>query len=353
MTIMLNHYSIFAKSMGYHGVSFPTLTHVGYSSAAELFFLMSGYLVGLLYLGKGGPISMQTVSARLIGRASYLLAMNCLLFVCVLAIAYCSPETMRKSMGLSVVGEDPYFMAYEVLRLGYHIPLLGILNFYIIMMVAAVPLVWLLLRNTMAAIMLVVVLYLVAQIAPWLSLRGGRLEDAGLLAFNPLAWQVLFMGGIIAGRFRLHECIRDYFGQSRRFLLLAGLFVVVTLVYLSDRVLIGFAMPLTDKQNLGLIRVLHAVIVAAFLFALLCRLERFSGTWLYRSVSMIGRHSLQCFMVGVLLSYVMTITWNSLGTVFSYYAVSLAGIVGLYFAAIIFDVYQKAKRGTLVPHTTQ
>lgn len=169
LTITINHYQFFVSQLGYDFVQFQTLTHLGYSSAAELFFLMSGYLVGLLYIPAGRDISMQSVAARLIGRACYLLVMNCFLFVAVLGTAHFWGDETRRLLGLYGAQEDPYNVAFHVLRLGYHIPLLGILNFYVIMMVAAVPFIWVMRRNISLAITLSVLAYIVSQIFPEFS----------------------------------------------------------------------------------------------------------------------------------------------------------------------------------------
>lgn len=52
ITICVNHVTWLLEKAGYNESRFPTLTHYGYSSAAEIFIFMSGCMVGMVYLNK-------------------------------------------------------------------------------------------------------------------------------------------------------------------------------------------------------------------------------------------------------------------------------------------------------------
>jgi hypothetical protein len=349
LTILINHYTLFVQQLGHQGPILKTLTQFGYSSAAEQFFLISGYLVGLLYIPADKRIDTQIVVARLIGRSAYLYVMNCFLFVAVIGLSWFFPEYVRRGLGLAVVDESPFFVAFHVVRLGFNIPLLGILNFYVIMMLAAVPIFLILKRSTSWAILLIIAIYGISQVAPWMSLAGGRYEgENGLLSFNPLAWQVLFMGGMVAGRFRFHELIQDHIARTRRgFLLVSMAFLAITLIHYVDMLFAGFNVPFASKQNLRPVRLLHALITFIFLFSLIYRFDRFSATWPYRSLSLIGSYSLQCFMASVILSYAMAAIWFEYGSDLSYFVIVIFGCIALLLFSLLLLYHHKAKRNLL------
>jgi len=52
VTICVNHITWMLGKVESVSLKIPTLTHYGYSSAAEIFFFMSGYMVGMVYLNK-------------------------------------------------------------------------------------------------------------------------------------------------------------------------------------------------------------------------------------------------------------------------------------------------------------
>lgn len=348
VTITLNHYTYFVRSLDYTGLRIPTLTQLGYSGSAELFFLLSGYLVGLLYVPAHGGASLRAASAKLVGRSAYLLAMNCMLFVCILASAYFFPEEVRASLGFDSFVEAPYFAAAQVILLGYHLPLLGILNFYIIMMIAAVPFIALLLRNQAAAILGSLGIYVVAYFAPWLSLPGGGLQGGGRMAFNPMAWQILFMGALIAGRQRAHDAIRERIAlRTKGFLALAAIFLGLTALFLVDEKLTSGVFPSrwSVKQDLGPLRVVHAVVTLSLLLSILFRFEWFGKTRLFAWVAMIGRNSLPCFMSSVLLSYFMAVFWGTKSTTVAYFLIGFSGCLALLGCAALFEFHRKATKG--------
>lgn len=351
LTIFLNHYTQFARILGYDGRAVPTLTHYGYSSAAELFFLMSGYLVGLLYLPADRPVSQQKVGARLVGRAVYLVAMNCFLFVAVLALGWFLPQAIRAGLGLAIIDSDPHRVGVNLLALRHHIPLLGILNFYVIMMLATVPLLWLLRRNSLAVLGLSLALYLIAQIAPELAPEGGAFQGGnGRLSFNPLAWQILFLAALIAGRHQLHLPVMAWLDRRRNTLAVMAAFLAISLLYRVDMGMGGLIeRAWYDKQNLAPLRLIHALFAAAFLFALCHGLARFAGSLPYRALSLIGRYSLQGFMAGVVLSYGMAALWamEPQAGLAAYLAFALLGGCAQYLLALGLDMHAHARRGTL------
>lgn len=58
ITITMNHLTGTVVNMGMDGFKYPTPTERGISSAAEVFFLLSGYLVGAVYLSRTASIDL-------------------------------------------------------------------------------------------------------------------------------------------------------------------------------------------------------------------------------------------------------------------------------------------------------
>ena len=75
VTICVNHITWMLGKVESVSQKIPTLTHYGYSSAAEIFFFMSGYMVGMVYLNK------FDTRAKLLSRAFHLYKVNITLFI--------------------------------------------------------------------------------------------------------------------------------------------------------------------------------------------------------------------------------------------------------------------------------
>ena len=95
-TITVNHFSALVGELGYRGAQFPTFTHFGYSSAAEIFFLMSGYLLGVLYLQPAADGAIGRFAFIATARALKLYFYNLVLFIS--CSAWCRPQAPTRSL---------------------------------------------------------------------------------------------------------------------------------------------------------------------------------------------------------------------------------------------------------------
>jgi len=350
VTITVNHIGIFVGKAGYDGFYIPTLTRFGYSSAAELFFLISGYLLGYTQFGRG-RVDFARSSARLAARACNLLAMNCVLFVFIFSLLRYFPLSLQQSLGFAVVPGNAPLLAKELLTLGYNLTFLDILNFYILLLLAAIPFGILLMRSTVAACLLIVALYLVANKFPQFSMPGGNLGGSGYWTFNPLAWQFLFLGSMVAGRFAVHEHFqRIMLEQPFRRAIVAvsvALFVIFDIVYVIDAYLPDFSMPMVGLTTLAPIRLAHALVTFLLLAALLTGYPLLRNNPVYRLLVLVGKHSLICFMGSIALTYVAVYFWYYEQTTPAYLALCAAAAGLLILIAFVAETLRNAQRSSL------
>jgi len=170
--------------------------------------------------------------------------------------------------------------------------------------------------------------------------------------FNPVAWQLLFVLGAVAGS---HNELLRRLAQWRRVLvplcvvfLLFSLYVVQSwnfafLDRLLPRLLARAIYPI-DKTNLDLMRALHFVALA-YLVALALHADSpiFRQAWV-KPFIMCGRHSLYIFCVGIFLSFTGHFVLVELSnTVLAQIVVSLSGLAIMVAMAYGLDWYRRAE----------
>jgi hypothetical protein len=339
ITIALNHLSWLTHEMGRVGQSFPTLTAFGYSSSAEIFFLLSGYLVGRLYVPCERVVDIRSLIKRTFDRAVKLYTLNAVIFIVLGAFSGIAGVKLLTLTGFSYVGDEPFDAMWKFLTLQGHPALLGILQYYFVFLIGVPLFAFVLVRSVTMALLASVLLYAAVQFFPDLNIDGGTFGREDGWAFNPMAWQLIFYFGLVGGRFNLFEKSvwrTDYYRRAVVFSVI--IFVGLTLVYATQKMNGGFteafSSVLASKQNLGIFRLMH---VAALLFGLLVLLDRFNSLldWYpSRWIETVGSVSLYSFLLTVLLNYVGVHLWVTNPGRLSYWLIAVATILGL----IVFSV---------------
>lgn len=197
-------------------------------------------------------------------------------------------DTVPALIGLMLLGLQPAY--------------LNILPLYVAVLLMAPPMLLLVRKSPSAALAASGALYLAAQLF-WLNFPTFPQEGHWFL--NPLAWQFLFVVGLVLGR----AILLGEAAKPRPALLALGIaYLLVSLVWVRT----GFypcwnlaPLPLFvwefDKTNLYLPRLLHVlalVVVVAHL-----PMERWvrSGSWA-RPLIVLGGHSLPVFCLGTVLA---------------------------------------------------
>lgn len=333
ITIAINHFTVMIEEMGYRGFAVPTLTFFGFSSAAELFFLLSGYMVGLVYLKK------DDFARRLASRALSIYQHNLFAFIAAMAVALVF-GTVATTVSADYTIDHPFSGVLMFLYFGQHPDLLGVLQLYVLFMLATPAFVWLLRRNAAAAVCVSIAVYLGNQVLPWLNLPGGTPEGDWQWNFSPFSWQLLFFLGIVAGERQLHERLTSWLRSNRYQIPLVILtFVLVAIYY---RLMVAGNVPWfpSQKETLAPMRVLHTLLTVMFLFAVALALGGRLRSPLARLVSNIGRSTLLCYTVSIPVTYAAAGFWENAGKT------EPAFIVGLFviLAAVVAAAYWKSFR---------
>ena len=324
ITLIINHINYLCQKTGYQHIGLETFSDISFNSPASLFFLMAGYMVGMVYL------SRPTFTAELLRRAALLYAFNVVTFAVVAVIAYAGPDAIAAASNYDYVFASPVRGTVEFLLFLQHPYLLGVLQVYVLFMATAPLFAIALARAPLLAVAVSATLYCVVQFHAAFNLPGGAPTGDHLWNFNPFAWQFLFFGAVAAGKLRLFEQAFTLMDRHRWLaipsIVAAGAIVVAQ--YLSIHV--GFYIPQTGKTALEPMRLASALIVAAALMSLLVLLKPWLAAAPFRWLGMIGGNSLNCFTFSIPATYlgaeICLASGNSRAGYFTAVAVVLAGV---------------------------
>lgn len=282
----------------------------GFSDGADAFVLLAGVSATLAY---GNLIERQglTVGALKIGARLWTLYIAHLaLFIVVCGVVAAAVTRTQNPLYIEAINIQPFFSdtlaaLIDVLTLRYQPAYLDILPLYIVLL-GLFPLLYLAVRlSPLGAVLLSLGIW---QSALWLGLNFPNVHGAGWF-FNPFAWQLVFTLGVVIGR-----AIQGGLELPRlRWLDALALGYVLFAVFAKtatgnptgiaalndwfDSVQLG-----SDKTNLAWSRVLHVLALAWLAMRFLpagAGLLRFAAG---RVLAIVGRHSLDVFCAGTVLS---------------------------------------------------
>ncbi len=308
ITITINHITGFTDRMHMVGMQFPTLTLWGFSSAAEVFFLLSGYLVGAVYFSAAKNPSILGFAGKVWPRTAKLYLYNLMLFLVLLPLCLMSKDLARLSFYSWFIAKGPASIL-DFLILYTQPYCLEILVTYMALLAAA-PLFAAALRlNLLLALAISIGLYWFAHEHAWFNMIGGHPVGDWRWNFNPASWHLLFFGAMAAGRYRLLAGMeRRAEGDWRWLVLPVLIFAALTILFLAQS-WFSFQVHYTSKMRIGPVRVAHALSVCWLIMSLLWMWPRLQRLWLMRQCALIGSNSLQSFVVCVALSYAAGFLW--------------------------------------------
>jgi hypothetical protein len=304
---------IFVDHVPANVVSWITLRNYGLSDATEIFIFISGYTASLVYGRAWREQGSIFTVARVLRRVWQLYLAHIFLFavyvaqVSYLSASYDAPIFAQKAQIMSFF-RNPDVSIVQALLLNFKPVNLDVLPIYILFLLAFAPALWLLRRAPVLLLCLSGMLYALVCICGW----NIPAYPDGLWFFNPLAWQFLFMLGAwcaAGGAERLGRIL-----HARATLCLASTYLVLAfllamtwhsawLAHLEPDWLKQLVIrhPI-DKTDLHPLRLLHFLALAAVV-------ARFAPPrWpmlhlpALRPVLLCGRHSLEVFCLGVVLS---------------------------------------------------
>jgi hypothetical protein len=308
ITITVNHISGFTARMGMEGVQFPTLTLWGFSSAAEIFFLLSGYLVGAVYFSTAKDPSVADFARKVWARVRKLYIYNLLLFVGLLPLCWFSADMARLSFyHYFFRGGTTTYIQFLLLYVQPYC--LEILVTYMVLLAIA-PLFALLLRaQALIAILVSAGLYWYAHEHPFFNIPGGSPLGDWRWNFNPASWQMLFFGAMAAGRYRLLARLQQLTHKEWRWAIPAWtIFAALTWLFMEQGSFDMLSLY-QSKIRVGPLRALHAISVSWAIMSLFWAWPSLQRIWLVRQCAVIGANSLQNFAACVAISYIAGFIW--------------------------------------------
>lgn len=323
LTIAINHAYFFAVSGGYTGPRIPTPTVFGLSSSAELFVGLSGYMVGMIYARR------EQYGLKLAKRAGKLYILNAWILVILSLFVLVVPDNLVSATRLDPYMEDPRSAVFDFLTLQDAPNLLDVLQLYVIFMITAIPATWLLRKSVAIFFVSSAFIYCIAQ----MMLFNGY--DIGPNSFWLPAWQFLFFGCMAAGYKTLHVRIFAWIDRNLKFIVVPFGLLVLTYVYMKLGPVLGYEHYAPKKGELNIVRIMHSLTLACFYAFMIALTRRWHQTMPLQSVALIGRQTLNCFLVSIVFTYYGVIfIAQPIGGVAGYLLMTLVVLLSVYLCAL-------------------
>jgi len=341
LVILINHLSQVVEFGGIRRWEIPTPTQYGYSTAAELFVMMSGYMVGLVYMARPHPVR------AIWRRAATLWRYNAVLLALILPLGLLMSPDVRAFWRLGGFFAAPVAATFRFLTVQDAPRLLDILQLYMKLMLVA-PVAMLLHRRYPGSVVPASVgLYLLAQVLTFRHVSGSPTANAdGWL--DLMSWQMLFFVPMELGVRRAHERLFRWLeGNRGAFMMLAALFIACAIAKLCEGTGL-WSRPdwLTGRYGLHMLRVGHAVLVLMLYASALTLAARFLERWPLNAIGAVGRHSLKCFAAGVIATYVLGTLWEHVGGGYAaYYLLAASGVALTFVVAARLESRRRRIRG--------
>ena len=298
-----------------------TLRQFGFSDAAELFVLISGFTCAAVFGRVFDRQGWRAGTRRLGRRVGKLYVRHVILIVglasavVVAARAFEDPAYFEM-FNLAPLASDTYGALGQMLLLNYQLPYLNILPLYIVLL-AVFPLTYMLLRvGRFAALAVSIAVYAGAHVFGWTLTEY---PSGNGWFFNPFAWQLLFTVGAAAGMDRPMPVI----GRKAHAVLtgLAATYVGLAVLIAAPwtalpgleaaRLVDWSLVPPMNKSLLSLWRLAH--ILAIFHLAVRFVPASFYRGVMGRTAALLGRHSLDIFCLATVLSFLGMFIFVELG----------------------------------------
>jgi hypothetical protein len=301
---------IFINHMPGNVLAGYTPHNFGFSDAADIFVLLAGVSATLAFGGIIEKRGLAIAGLRIGARLWTLYIAHIAMFIIVCGVVAAAVTRTQNPVYVEAINIQPFFndtfsALVDALLLRYQPSYLDILPLYIVLL-AAFPLIYCAARRSPA-------LTLLASIALWqgavgLGLNLPNVHAAGWF-FNPFAWQVVFTCGVVLGL----AVQRGVSVPRLRWLDAVALgYVLLSLVAkVSSGNPLGIAVLNdwfdsvqlgTDKTNLAWSRLLHVLALAWLAIRWLPAGGALLRPAIGRGLAGVGRHALDVFCAGTVLS---------------------------------------------------
>jgi len=276
------------------------------SDSAEAFVFLSGLSVGLVYYRRTVATGLAPVARSCLKRAGRLYGVHLLMTAGALAIFAAAywlggfNEALIAPHGRAIVFHEPLRGALGVALLSHQLGYFNILPLYVALMAAAPAILALARFSPTVALAAALGAYGAVK---WLGFDLPNWPEPGGWFFNPLAWQLVFTLGVLAGvRWGEKPLRRSPIVQTLCLAVAAAGALIVTdgfglLPGLRDH---AFAVLDIGKQDLGAARLVN-FLALAYVLATTPLLGVLARTSAGEAVQSLGRRSLPVFAVSSLL----------------------------------------------------
>jgi hypothetical protein len=285
----------------------------GLSDSSELFVFLSGFTLGSVFARRAAHGGWRAGTVDLLVRTWRLYRIHLMVFALFGALVFAANATILPGeadlLGWSFLRADSPRAVPAALAMLYQPADMGILPVFVWCMLLLPGFAAAEARWGGAAMVVPVACYA----AVWLfGLKLPSLDPDGEIQFNPLAWQILFLGGAWLGRRALLDGQALSLPVPARRVALAAVLAVLAAGLVMRLTWYGFTpwpAPFGElywiegKQDLSVPRLAHAMALAFVVAALVPR----DAAWMHRAVAQavarVGQYSLEVFCLGLFLSW--------------------------------------------------
>ncbi|MBW8854352.1 MAG: OpgC domain-containing protein, partial [Bradyrhizobium sp.] len=303
---------IFVDHLPPNILTWLTIRNYGFSDATEIFIFISGYTAAFVYGRAMLEAGFVVATARILRRVWQIYVAHVFLFTIFLAeISYVATSfenpLYTEEMGIMDFLKQPDVTIVQALLLRFRPVNMDVLPLYIVLMLFLPLILWLMRWRADVTLALSAVLYAVT----WQYDLYLTAYPNGSWAFNPFAWQLLFVFGAwcaLGGAKRMSRILSSPLTLGICIVYLIASFVVTLTWYvpqfshLMPRRIEQWMYPI-DKPNLDVLRFAHFLALAAITVRFLPRdWSGLKSPWL-RPLILCGQHSLEIFCLGVFLAF--------------------------------------------------
>ena len=328
-----------------------TLRNYGFSDATEIFIFISGYTAAFVYGRAMLELGFVVATARILRRVWQIYVAHVFLFTIFLAeISYVATSfenpLYSEEMGIMDFLKQPDVTIVQALLLRFRPVNMDVLPLYIVLMLFLPLILWSMKWRPDVTLGLSVVLYaLTWHFDLYLSAYPN-----GFWAFNPFAWQLLFVFGAwcaLGGAKRMTRILSSRVTLSIAFAYIFAAFLVTMTWYIAQlnhlmpRKLEQWMYPI-DKTDLDVLRFAHFLALAAITVHFLRRdWPGLKSRWL-RPLILCGQHSLEIFCLGVFLAFAgHFVLAEASGGAGLHFVISLSGILIMWAVAWVISWYKR------------
>lgn len=328
-----------------------TSRNFGFSDAAEAFVLMSGLAVALAYSGGFFRNDWRGAAGRMLRRAGklylvHVVTMSLALMVLAAGVAFLGTDHVAEQVNFTRLQTDGWKAILGIPLLGYQIGYFNILPLYVVLLVAAIALLAVGMRNVWAMLALSAGIWALAHLTG-LNLPNWPGDWGWFL--NPFGWQLVFACGIAIGLGIMKgrpivPCNPLLHALSWGFVLFSAFWVKLEMGAVPGLSHLPALFADTDKGALAFLRLVH-VLALAYVVIHTGWIGALLSSAPLRPVATIGRNGLAVFAAGSLLAIVLQVTFEAWpADEWAKVLFVVAGIGAHYLVALLFDRRKEAAR---------